>query len=158
MDPTAFLYDSSERPPSLRMQPDTAWPVLKHARNSCWGVAETSPKVRFQQISILSLFFFFTMSMFVAACFLLRLLFDTYVREKSANFLVAREIKRLMNCCKTSNMSARKVILTAYNDVRSKGECHIAFKNASVMKLVTSILPWSSACVTLQSLNTTCAC
>lgn len=36
-----------------------------------------------------------------------------------------------------SNMSAVKVILTAYNDVRSKGKCHIAFKNASVMKLVT---------------------
>lgn len=55
--PTAFLYDSSQRPPSLcsslRMPSDTAWPVLQHARNFCWGVAETSPKVRFQQISLL---------------------------------------------------------------------------------------------------------
>lgn len=42
-----------------------------------------------------------------------------------------------MNCCKISNMPARKVILTAYNDVRSKGKCHIAFKNASAVKLVT---------------------
>lgn len=63
--------------------------------------------------------------------------FQHQVQEKATNFLVAREIKRLMNRCKSSNMPCRKRILTAYNDVRSKGKCHIAFKNASVMKLVT---------------------